>query len=155
MALVAPENLKTGQESKGLRWISVKPDWAENAVFLEGSGQGDAIMLARTSRMRGRIKDSRREVAGSPLPCGQAEALLRALELLKDSLETSDRVFNLLPEAFSLGHLQKLFETLIGSSMQAPAFRRKLAQRLKPTGQFARDKRFRPPRLFKYNPDWR
>ncbi|MDR2456527.1 MAG: hypothetical protein LBE49_08050 [Deltaproteobacteria bacterium] len=155
MALIDPASLKAGQESGGRRWISVNPLWAENAIFLEGRGFKGAITLARLSQKRGRVKDSRYEAAGSPLAYGQAEALLRALEMLKDSLETSDRVFNLLPEVFSLAHLQKLFETLLGSSVQAPAFRRKAAQRLKPTDQFTRDKRFRPPRLFKYNPDWR
>lgn len=155
LALTDQGASKFGSGARPGRWLSVKPDWEKGAILLEDGDCQKAVFLSPTAKTLGRVKVDGYEVASSPLAPGHAETLLKALERLRDTIDESDRIFNLMPEAFSLSQLQMIFESLSGARYPAPAFRRKIAPRVAPTAGFAATKQFRPARLFRYDPDWK
>jgi hypothetical protein len=153
--LVLADRLGAGPESGSGYWTEVRPDWAGGRILFPGEKRLEPVKLSPVVEARGRLRLPGYKVAASPLAQGHAEALLAALARLREDLESGDLVYNLLPEAFTLGHLQRVCEIVSGEPFLAPAFRRKAAPRLTATSDFSREKRFRPPRLFKYNPGWR
>lgn len=76
--------------------------------------------------------------------------ILSGLERLKNKLEYTDIVFNMMPELFTLGELQQVYEAILGKKLLDPAFRRIIANKVKKTEKMKTGAGHRPSALFKY-----
>lgn len=70
---------------------------------------------------------------------------------LKNKIEYTDIVFNMMPEYFTLGELQKVYEVILGKKLLAPAFRRIIAGKVVKTDLQRKGEGHRPSVLYKYN----
>ncbi|HTD99452.1 MAG TPA: NUDIX domain-containing protein [Mucilaginibacter sp.] len=61
-----------------------------------------------------------------PLMQDHNAIILKALEALRTGLDNKLVAFNLMPEEFTLGDLQILYETILGKKLLRPAFQRKM-----------------------------
>ena len=77
--------------------------------------------------------------------------ILAGLERLKNKLEYTDIVFNMMPEYFTLGELQKVYEVILGKKLLDPAFRRIIKNKVIKTDKIKTGEGHRPSYLFKYN----
>ncbi len=77
--------------------------------------------------------------------------ILSGLERLKNKIEYTDIVFNMMPTYFTLGELQRVYEVILRKKLLDPAFRRIIANKVVPTNEFKTGEGHRPSRLFKYN----
>lgn len=71
-------------------------------------------------------------------------------ERLRNKLEYTDIVFNMMGEYFTLGELQKVYELILGKKLLDPAFRRIIANKVEKTDKYKTGEGHRPSRLFKY-----
>lgn len=69
---------------------------------------------------------------------------------LKNKLEYTDVVFNMMPEYFTLGELQQVYEVILGKKLLDPAFRRIIADKVEKTNKMKTGGGHRPSVLFKY-----
>ena len=76
--------------------------------------------------------------------------ILAGLERLKNKLEYTDIVFNMMPEYFTLGELQKVYEVILGKKLLDPAFRRIIKNKVVKTEKMKTGEGHRPSYLFKY-----
>ena len=76
--------------------------------------------------------------------------MLTGLERLKNKLEYTDIVFNMMPEYFTLGELQKVYEVILGKKLLDPAFRRIIKNKVVKTDKIKTGEGHRPSYLFKY-----
>ncbi len=72
------------------------------------------------------------------------------LERLKNKVEYTDIVFNMMPEYFTLGELQKVYELILGKKLLDPAFRRIISNKVEQTDRYKTGEGHRPSRLFRY-----
>ena len=72
------------------------------------------------------------------------------IERIKNKIEYTDIVFNMMPEYFTLGELQKVYETILGKKLLDPAFRRIIANKVVKTDKIRTGGGHRPSVLFKY-----
>ena len=79
-----------------------------------------------------------------------AKVILSGLERLKNKLEYTDIVFNMMPEYFTLGELQQVYEVILGKKLLDPAFRRIIANKVEKTDKQKTGGGHRPSYLFKY-----
>ena len=70
---------------------------------------------------------------------------------LKNKIEYTDIVFNMMPEYFTLGELQQVYEVILGKKLLDPAFRRIIANKVVRTDKVKTGGGHRPSVLFKYN----
>ncbi|MDR1545902.1 MAG: hypothetical protein LBU12_04175 [Deltaproteobacteria bacterium] len=82
------------------------------------------------------------------------ESAAAALEKLELEALRGWPIFELMPEMFTVGQLQSIQELILGRRLLGSAFRRKVERMLSPTGEYVRDRRFRPSQLFRHDPDW-
>ena len=75
-------------------------------------------------------------------------ATIGELHDLKKEVEDFDVTFDFLPEKFTLASLQKVQETLTGSSLLTANFRRKVADLVQETDEYTGGAGHRPARLF-------
>ncbi|WAJ30351.1 NUDIX hydrolase [Antarcticirhabdus aurantiaca] len=90
-----------------------------------------------------------------PLAFDHAEILAAALMRLRGKLDWSDVGFSLLPERFTLRQLQEVHEAILGTSLNKPAFRRRMLDKgwIAPTGAREEGASFRPAELFRFQPN--
>ena len=77
-----------------------------------------------------------------------------ALERLKNKLEYTDIIFNLLPKEFTLTELKQCYELILNEHLLDANFRRKIAKMVVPINKFDNAKGHRTSQLFKHNPNW-
>lgn len=76
--------------------------------------------------------------------------LLSGIERLKNKIEYTDIVFNMMPKYFTLGELQQVYEVILGKKLLAPAFRRIIAGKVIKTNKMQTGGGHRPSALFEY-----
>lgn len=76
--------------------------------------------------------------------------IVTGLERLRNKLSYTDIVFNMMPEYFTLGELQKVYEVILNKKLLDPAFRRIIANKVEKTDKMKTGEGHRPSALFKY-----
>lgn len=76
--------------------------------------------------------------------------ILSGIERLKNKIEYTDIVFNMMPEYFTLGELQQVYEVILNKKLLDPAFRRIISKKVVKTDKMKTGEGHRPSSLFKY-----
>ena len=79
------------------------------------------------------------------------KVILSGLERIKNKINYTDIVFNMMPEYFTLGELQQVYEVILNKKLLDPAFRRIIADKVIKTDKMRTGEGHRPSYLFKYN----
>jgi hypothetical protein len=76
--------------------------------------------------------------------------ILAGLERIKNKLKYTDIVFNMMPEYFTLGELQRVYEIILNKKLLDPAFRRMISDKVVKTKKMKTGGGHRPSSLFRY-----
>ncbi len=76
--------------------------------------------------------------------------IVTGIERLKNKINYTDVVFNMMPEYFALGDLQKVYEVILNKKLLDPAFRRIIANKVEKTEKIKTGAGHRPSYLFRY-----
>ena len=76
--------------------------------------------------------------------------ILSGIERLKNKINYTDIVFNMMPEYFTLGELQQVYEVILNKKLLDPAFRRIIAEKVEKSTKMRTGGGHRPSVLFKY-----
>ena len=76
--------------------------------------------------------------------------LATGIQRLKNKIEYTDIVFNMMPEYFTLGELQQVYEIILGKKLLDPAFRRIIADKVEKTTKLKTGGGHRPSAMFRY-----
>lgn len=69
---------------------------------------------------------------------------------LKNKINYTDIIFNMMPEYFTLGELQQVYELILGKKLLDPAFRRIISDKVEKTDKIKKGDGHRPSMLYKY-----
>ena len=76
--------------------------------------------------------------------------IVSGVERVKNKAEYTDIVFNMMPELFTLGELQQVYEVVLRKKLLDPAFRRIIANKVEKTSKMRTGGGHRPSYLFRY-----
>lgn len=76
--------------------------------------------------------------------------IVAGMERLRNKLNYTDIVFNMMPEYFTLGGLQQVYEVILGKKLLDPAFRRMIKGKVEKTDKVKLGKGHRPSTFYKY-----
>ena len=76
--------------------------------------------------------------------------LVSSLMELRNKVNYTDIVFNLMPKLFTIGELKQVYELLLGKKLINSVFRRKIANKVELTDEYVRTGGHRPSLLCKY-----
>ncbi len=79
-----------------------------------------------------------------------AEVIITGIERLKNKVNYTDIVFHMMPEYFTLGELQQVYEIILGKKLLDPAFRRIIGKKVEKTKKMKTGEGHRPSVLFRY-----
>lgn len=136
----------------------------ENARFfnLELNKNNDIIRLSFTNMEEKfecvvkEIKDkygiiSYEEIDNDYLAFDHLITIITSINRLKNKVEYSDIIFNIMPEYFTLKELQLVYEAILNKKLIDPVFRREIASKVIKTDKTKKDGGHRPSSLYKYN----
>jgi ADP-ribose pyrophosphatase YjhB (NUDIX family) len=154
LALVGRTNLTEAEPGDDSLWFSIALDEKERLLSLKADDEEFLLPLEQETIIQGRITTSNLKlVRPSPLAFDHGDIILAALTRLRGKIDYTDLIFSLMPEKFTLTHLMSVYEIILGEKLLPPAFRRKITDKIIPTDEFVRAKKFRPSRLYRFKGD--
>ena len=110
----------------------------------KGEGPGKTLRELTTDRYSFKVKENTSLAFDHPL------VIVAGIERLKNKINYTDIVFNMMPTYFTLGELQQVYEVILGKKLLDPAFRRIIADKVEKTDKMKPGGGHRPSILYKY-----
>ncbi|MBR2137984.1 MAG: NUDIX hydrolase [Bacilli bacterium] len=130
--------------------IDLKTTEDEYIVTLDNGEEQIHFTVKKTLRELTTDRYSFEETSNDLLAFDHSVVIISALERLKNKLEYTDIVFNMMGELFTLGELQQVYEVILGKKLLDPAFRRIIANKVEKTNELKKGDGHRPSVLFRY-----
>ena len=151
MALVDKNRLKD-KLSDNASWFNVfvLEDDKSYHVSLDNGNEEIKFVVSKTLRELTTDRYDFKVSKNDKLAFDHPLVIISGLERLKNKIEYTDIVFNMMPEYFTLGELQQVYEVILGKKLLDPAFRRIIADKVEKTDKVKTGGGHRPSALFKY-----
>lgn len=137
------ENTKNGFVIKKIIELSLKNEQNKFVNIIEITNTKE--FLEETKKI---------EIKQNTLAFDHIKIIYYALERLKNKLEYTDIIFNLLPKEFTLTELKQCYEVILQEKLLDANFRRKTAKMVSPLNKLEQSKGHRTSQLFTHNPTW-
>ena len=134
--------------------------WFDVVLFEEKDNVVDMVLDNGEETLKLSIKKKLKEtttdrysfvVENKVLAFDHDKVILSGIERIKNKINYTDIVFNMMPEYFTLGELQQVYEVILNKKLLDPAFRRIIADKVIKTDKMRTGEGHRPSYLFKYN----
>ncbi|MBR6252282.1 MAG: NUDIX domain-containing protein [Clostridia bacterium] len=151
MALIDKNDLKEEINSRA-KWFNIQYDENKSGAQLVLTSDDDRIevQVKKTLVEKTTNRYKYEIIKNDSIAFDHAEVIVTGLERLRNKIEYTDIVFNMMPEYFTLGELQKVYEVILGKELLMPAFRRVIADKVEKTDKIQGGGGHRPSVLFKY-----
>lgn len=152
MALI-DKNRFTEKLKMGASWFDITLfEEKENVVtiVLDNGVETISFRIKKVLREQTTDRYSFKTIENEKLAFDNPVAILSGLERLRNKLEYTDIVFNMMPTYFTLGELQQVYEVILNKKLLDPAFRRIIANKVEKTDKMKTGGGHRPSALFKY-----
>ena len=140
--------------------LNENASWFDITLYEEKDNIVDIILDNGTTAISFKIQKILRELTtdrysfkilkNNSLAFDHPLVILSGLERLKNKIEYTDIVFNMMPEYFTLGELQQVYEVILGKKLLDPAFRRIISNKVEKTNKMKTGGGHRPSYLFRY-----
>ncbi len=151
MALV-DKNRLTDKLNDNVSWFNIS--------YFEEGNEVLVILDNGTDTLKFKIKKTLKElttdrykfdvVENDNLAFDHPLVIWAGIERLKNKVNYTDVVFNMMPELFALGDLQQVYEVILNKKLLDPAFRRIIADKVEKTEFVKTGAGHRPSVLFRY-----
>ena len=151
MALVDKNRMNTELKNEA-KWFNLSVNEENNLIHLTLTN-GDTVITAVVKKTLREKTTDRYEfsiVENDSIAFDHPLVIVSGIERLKNKIEYTDVVFNMMPKYFTLGELQKVYEVILNKKLLDPAFRRIIANKVEETDEMKTGGGHRPSRLFKY-----
>lgn len=151
VALIDKNELK--QDVKNASWFDITlMEEKDGVVFLVLDNGEETISLQVNKVLRNKITDRYDYISNNNnmIAFDHDVVIVSGIEKIKEKVNSSDIVFNMMPEYFTLGDLQQVYEVLLGKKLIDAPFRRIIASKVEKTEKMKTGEGHRPSYLFKY-----
>ena len=151
MALIDKNKLANKISSKA-SWFNVMvlEDQKYINITLDNGEETIKFTIKKTLREKTTDRYKYEIEKNDSLAFDHALVITTGISRLKNKLEYTDIVFNMMPKYFTLGELQQVYEVILGKKILDPAFRRIIANKVEKTDKMKMGGGHRPSVLFKY-----
>lgn len=154
IALIDKEKVKKDLEPNTC-WFTITGGESNDNIRLVLSSDEDILEIEYNRKIFDKTtnKCEYKIIASSGIAYDHSKILICGLEVMHNNVVNSDIVFNLMPEYFTLGELQQVYEMFLGKELLDPAFRRIIQNKVIKTDKIVKTGGHRPSVLYKYNYD--
>lgn len=151
MALV-DKNLLNNNLAPNASWFNIKYFADNDGVLVLLDNGNEQLKFKLKKVLREKTSDSYSYIIeeNNDVAFDHALIIYTGIERLKNKISYTDIAFNLMPEYFTLGDLQQVYEVILNKELLDPAFRRIIANKVVKTEKVKKGEGHRPSVLFKY-----
>lgn len=151
MALV-DKNRLNDKLKPNASWFNIKYFEEDNDVLVLLDNGTDTLKFSIKKELNNHTTDRYRFkiVENNDLAFDHPLVIWSGIERLKNKINYTDVVFNMMPELFALGDLQQVYEVILNKKLLDPAFRRIIADKVEKTDYVKTGAGHRPSALFRY-----
>lgn len=152
MALVDKNRLNSSLKEEAA-WFDINVLEDNNIVdiYLTNDTKNIHIKLEKVLKDKTTDRYEFKILENKDLAFDHAKVLLGGIERLRNKVNYTDIVFNMMPEYFTLKELQNVYEVILNKKLLDPAFRRIIGLKVEKTDKMRTGEGHRPSVLFKYN----
>ena len=152
MALIDKNRLSSNLNKNACWFDIISCEEKDNVVqiILDNGDTTIKFSVEKTLREKTTDRYDFKIVRNDALAFDHPLAILAGIERLRNKIEYTDIVFNMMPELFTLGELQKVYEVILGKKLLDTAFRRIIANKVEKTECMKTGGGHRPSVLFRY-----
>ncbi len=146
------KNLLKDNLAHNAKWFHVIPKEVSDGLEIV-LDSGDEVLSFKVRKI---VNDSMRSdyryqtIENTSIAFDHDLVIASGLERIKNKIEYTDIAFHLVPEEFTLGELQQIYEVVLGKELLDPAFRRIIKEKVEKTNHFQTGEGHRPSALFRY-----
>lgn len=151
VALVDKDQLTTPLKEEA-RWFRITTKEAKGKIEVVLKSEEEILTFQMKKVLKDRSSDRYwyEEIENKEIAFDHTRVIVSGLSRIKNKLEYTDIAFHLVPEEFTLGELQQVYEVILGKQLLDPAFRRIIADKVEKTGHYQTGGGHRPSALFRY-----
>ncbi len=152
MALIDKNKLNDSLSSNASWFDIISIEEKNNIVDIILNNGFETITFSIRKELKEKTTDRYKfvEIKNDKIAFDHTIVILSGLERLRNKIEYTDVVFNMMPELFTLGELQQVYEVILNKKLLDPAFRRIIANKVVKTSKLKTGEGHRPSYLFKY-----
>ncbi len=152
MALIDKNRLNNNLKSNASWFDIISIEEKNNIVDIMLNNGSETITFTIRKELKDKTTDRYKfiEVKNDKIAFDHTIVILSGIERLKNKIEYTDVVFNMMPDLFTLGELQQVYEVILNKKLLDPAFRRIIANKVVKTNKLKTGEGHRPSYLFKY-----
>ncbi len=151
MALIDKERLNQ-QVYDNAKWFNIFINEKDDIVEVVLESEDDRLSFKIKKTLKELTTDRYRFdiIENDSLAFDHPKIILAGLERLKNKIEYTDIVFNMMPPLFTLGELKQVYEVILNKKLLDPAFRRIIATKVEKTDELQVGGGHRPSVLYRY-----
>ena len=151
MALIDKERI-TDKLSAEASWFNIHLEEKKDTikVTLENGEEKISYSVKKCLEDKTTNKYKYEIISNNDVGFDHPQIIMTGLDRMKNKVQDTDIVFNLMPEYFTLGELQQIYEVILGKKLLDPAFRRIIADKVVKTNKTIKTGGHRPSIMFKY-----
>lgn len=138
--------------NKNASWFDITLFEEDNTVTIVLDNNQETLSFKIKKELREKTTDryAFKVIENNSIAFDHPLVILAGLERLRNKIQYTDIVFNMMPKYFTLGELQKVYEVILGKKLLDPAFRRIIQDKVKKTNKMKTGEGHRPSVLFEY-----
>lgn len=138
--------------NKNASWFDITLFEEDNTVTIVLDNNIETLSFKIKKELREKTTDryAFKVIENNSIAFDHPLVILSGLERLRNKIQYTDVVFNMMPKYFTLGELQKVYEVILGKKLLDPAFRRIIQDKVKKTNKMKTGEGHRPSVLFEY-----
>ena len=144
---------KLTEDVKNASWFNIiKYEEHNNVVNITLSNDLEIIEFSIKKKIREKTTDRYDFISleNNSIAFDHDLVILSGIERIRNKANYTDIVFNMMPEYFTLGELQKVYEVILGKKLIECPFRRIIASKVEKTEKMKTGGGHRPSYLYKY-----
>ena len=148
-------DVRAGDDAEQAAWFEasfyMKERKGKREIWELALSHEDTLLTAVLERETRKTFAESKILNSGGLAFDHARIIACGFERLRGKLNHTDLAFHLMPEYFTLGQLQQVYEVVLDRELPTAAFRRKTAPMVKETQRFTEKEGHRPSRLYQKN----
>ena len=138
--------------TKNASWFNVSYEEYDNIVeiYLDNGEERLKCKIKKTLKELTTDRYQFQIIENNDIAFDHPLVIWSGIERIKNKINYTDIVFNMMPEYFTLGELQQVYEVILNKKLLDPAFRRIIANKVVKTDKIKTGGGHRPSVLFKY-----
>jgi len=149
MALV-DKSLITEELSINAKWFDIEIQEDEKSINIELENEEIITINVKKNLLNKKAKQYTYELLDSNMSFDHGLMIAKGIIELRNKAETTDIIFNLMPEKFTIGELKQVYEIILGRKLINSAFRRVIAKKVEEVDEQIKTGGHRPSQKFVY-----